>query len=194
MRPSAIFFSPILRKLRAISARIWSVRENVMYGKNLHVGPGSVVSAPHGLTIGDDVHIGKYVTIECDGRIGSNVLIANTAGLIGRYDHDLRVLGKPMTRSPWIGDPDYAGPGLGLKLEIEDDVWIGYGAIVMTGVRIHRGAVIAAGSIVISDVPAYAVVAGSPAKVVSYRFTEDQIREHERLTALERAGRSGSSK
>ena len=56
---------------------------------------------------------------------------------------------------------------------VEDDVWIGYGATILSGVRIGQGAVVAAGALVTKDVPAYAVVGGVPAKVIKYRFPED---------------------
>lgn len=61
----------------------------------------------------------------------------------------------------------------------EDDVWIGFGAIVFTGVTIHRGAIVAAGSIVTKDVPPYAIVGGNPALVLGQRFTEKEIKVHE---------------
>lgn len=60
---------------------------------------------------------------------------------------------------------------------VEDDVWIGYGAIILSGVHIAQGAVIAAGSVVTKDVPAYAIVAGNPAKVIKYRFEQVVIDE-----------------
>lgn len=59
---------------------------------------------------------------------------------------------------------------------IENDVWIGYGCTVLSGVRIGSGSVVAAKSVVTRDVPAYAIVAGNPAKVVRYRFAEPIIR------------------
>jgi acetyltransferase-like isoleucine patch superfamily enzyme len=58
---------------------------------------------------------------------------------------------------------------------IENDVWIGAKSTIMSGVKIGNGAIIAAGSVVTKDVPPYAIVAGNPAKVVKYRFSEDQI-------------------
>ncbi|HSV68807.1 MAG TPA: CatB-related O-acetyltransferase [Methylibium sp.] len=58
---------------------------------------------------------------------------------------------------------------------IGNDVWIGHGAFVLPGVSIGDGAVVAAQSVVTKDVPPYAVVAGSPARVVKYRFPEAQI-------------------
>ena len=54
---------------------------------------------------------------------------------------------------------------------IDDDVWIGYGATIMSGVHIGQGAVIAAGAIVVNDVNPYAIVGGVPAKVIKYRLS-----------------------
>lgn len=60
--------------------------------------------------------------------------------------------------------------------EIGNDVWIGQGAFILPGVTIGDGAAVGAMSVVTKDVPSYAVVAGAPARVVKYRFPEDQIR------------------
>lgn len=60
---------------------------------------------------------------------------------------------------------------------IEDDVWIGYGCIVLSGVHIGKGAVIGAGSIVTQNIPPYAIAAGNPAKVIRYRFSEKIIKQ-----------------
>lgn len=58
---------------------------------------------------------------------------------------------------------------------IEDDVWIGESAIIMSGVHIGRGAVIGAGAVVTKDIPPYAVAVGVPAKVIKYRFDPEII-------------------
>lgn len=59
--------------------------------------------------------------------------------------------------------------------EIGHDVWIGANVIVLDGVKIGQGAIIAAGAVVTNDVPAYAVVGGVPAKIIKYRFTDNEI-------------------
>ena len=59
---------------------------------------------------------------------------------------------------------------------IDDDVWIGYGVTILSGVHIGQGAVIAAGAVVTSDVPPYAIVGGVPAKVIKYRFEQPVIK------------------
>lgn len=61
-------------------------------------------------------------------------------------------------------------------VEIGNDVWIGYGALLMSGIHIGYGAIIAAGSVVTKDVPAYAIVGGVPAKIIKYRFNEEEIK------------------
>lgn len=60
---------------------------------------------------------------------------------------------------------------------IDDDVWIGYGATIMSGVHIGQGAVIAAGAVVTKDVPPYAIVGGVPAKLIKYRFSPRMVNE-----------------
>ena len=60
-----------------------------------------------------------------------------------------------------------------IAIEIGSDVWIGDSALIMEGVKIGNGAVIAAGAVVFKDVPDYAVVGGVPAKIIRYRFNED---------------------
>lgn len=65
-------------------------------------------------------------------------------------------------------------------IDISDDVWIGHNAVILPDVRkIGRGAVIAAGSVVTKAVPAYAIVAGNPARVIRYRFDESVIEQIE---------------
>ena len=60
---------------------------------------------------------------------------------------------------------------------VRDDVWIGFRATILSGVEIGQGAVIAAGSVVTADVPPYAIVGGTPAKIIKYRFTPNIIRK-----------------
>ena len=64
---------------------------------------------------------------------------------------------------------------------VEDDVWIGHGAIIIAGVKIGKGSVIAVGSIVTKDIVPYSVVGGNPTKINKYRFTQEEIFKHEKI-------------
>ncbi len=66
-------------------------------------------------------------------------------------------------------------PGPGPDTEVGHDVWIGAGATILPGARIGSGAIIGAGAVVSGDVPAYAIVAGNPARVVRHRFDADTV-------------------
>lgn len=64
---------------------------------------------------------------------------------------------------------------------VEDDVWIGFGATILSGVTIGQGAIIAAGAVVTKDIPPYAIAGGVPAKVIKYRFDENTIKKLENI-------------
>lgn len=59
---------------------------------------------------------------------------------------------------------------------IANDVWIGANVIISGGIQIGTGAIVAAGSVVVKDIPPYAIVGGNPAKIIRYRFSEGQIK------------------
>ncbi|MBS5036906.1 MAG: CatB-related O-acetyltransferase [Fusobacterium sp.] len=66
-------------------------------------------------------------------------------------------------------------------IKVGDDVWIGYGATILSGVTIGQGAVIAAGSVVVKDVEPYSVVGGNPAKLLKYRYPKEIIEEMKKI-------------
>jgi acetyltransferase-like isoleucine patch superfamily enzyme len=169
-------FGPTIKRAWQRIYRLYGIRNNVTAGPGLRLGIGTVIDAPRRIEIGRDVWIGKFSTIECDGKIGDFVMIANGAGLIGRFDHDHQIVGTPMRFAPSVWSPDYK---MRLELNVEDDVWIGYGAVVLSGVTIGRGAIVAAGSVVSANVAPYSIVAGHPARKVGQRFSEEQIIAHE---------------
>lgn len=150
------------------------------YGRDLHVGRGSSLWAPEKIVIGNGVYIGKEVLIECNAEIGDYVLVANRVAFVGRHDHDFRAIGIPVRFSPWIGSKRHVSPHRGTKVVVEHDVWIGYGATILSGVHLGRGTIVAAGSVVTKSTPAYAIVVGNPARVVGQRFSNPAtIRSHE---------------
>lgn len=108
-------------------------------------------------------------------KIGSYCSIAPDVTFILRSDHDYHHISTFPFRVMCMGESAEAiTKG---DIIVEDDVWIGYRAIIMSGVHIGQGAVIAAGAVVTKDVPPYAIVGGMPAKVIRYRFDEKLIQE-----------------
>ena len=118
--------------------------------------------------IGDKLIIGKFCAIAKDVKFimnGANHKIS------GFSTYPFQIFGNGWERViPGDGELPYKG-----DTEIGNDVWIGYEALVMPGVKIGNGAVIASKSVVTADVPAYSVVGGNPAKVIKYRFEESII-------------------
>lgn len=166
--------------------RIWTrvkramfVRGNVAIGKRFHMGMLSYVSSPDALEIGNDVYVGKFCTIQCSGTIGNCVLIANNVGIVGRRDHDMKAVGIPIRLAPWVGDTPGLAGNASNRVIIDSDVWVGFGAILLSGIRIGRGAVVAAGAVVVADVAPYDIVAGNPARPVGRRFNDADILAHE---------------
>lgn len=154
-------------------------------GLNFHSGRGVFLWAKNELTIGDNFYIGKYSIIECNALIGNNVIFANHVSLIGRYDHNYQQVGVPTRLASQIRDRDYSWKGLNQKIIVEDDVWVGLGSIILSGVTIGRGSIIAAGSIVTKDVEPYSIYGGNPAKKIRDRFdTLEDLEEHIRLYEL----------
>lgn len=129
------------------------------------------------LSIGNDVYLGPHATIiatESKVFIGNKVLFGPHVTLIGG-DHRITDVGR------FIYDVLDKKPGDDIDIHICDDVWVGTNATILKGVEIGRGAVVAAGSLVVKNVPPYAIVGGVPAKVLKYRWDIDQILEHERI-------------
>ncbi|WP_111308315.1 acyltransferase [Confluentibacter sediminis] len=168
----------ILKKiiLFLLKKTLWKRYE---FGENFHAGRGVVFWAKNQIKIGTNFYIGRYSQIECDSIIGNNVLIGNNVAFIGKYDHNYTQIGVPIRLAKQIRDNDYNWLGLNSKVVVEDDVWIGYGATIISGITIKKGSIVAAGSVVTKDVEPYTIVGGNPAKLISMRFDQDQIHQHE---------------
>ena len=172
----------IMRQLKLLRCKVIVLcKHNISIGRNSTFGRGTVLWCPNRMKIGNNVYIGKYCTLETNILLQDNVLIVNNVGLIGKYDHDYSQIGKTINSSSWIGDSDYQFKGKNQKIIIENDVWIGFGAIILSGVTVHRGAIVGCGSVVTKDIPPYAIAVGNPAKVINYRFSQEEIQRHEKL-------------
>jgi acetyltransferase-like isoleucine patch superfamily enzyme len=143
----------------------------VVYGNNVHVQWTTRFRRQYRIArLGDHVGIGHYCDISSDLIIGNHVLVAGSVAFLARDAHLPYIPGTTMFDSP-RGDK--------YCIVIEDDVWIGHGAIILSGVTIGRGSIIAAGSIVTKDVPPYSIVASQPAVVLKSRFSPEEILIHE---------------
>lgn len=141
-----------------------TVRQLVFSLAGVSIGRASAVHmgvrffSPRGITIGDDTIVGFRTFL--DGRdrlkIGNHVDIASEV-MIYNSEHDLAAAEFNATHAP---------------VTIEDYVFIGPRAIILPGVTIGRGAVVAAGAVVTKDVPEFAIVGGVPAKVIGERVNK----------------------
>jgi len=112
---------------------------SITLGSHVRVNTGCVIVSYAKVQIGDDCLIGEYVSIRDS-------------------DHGTAI-GQPIRSQPHTAEP----------ITIDDDVWIGRGSVVLKGVHIGTGAIVAANSVVTRDVPPFTVVAGAPAKVIKQR-------------------------
>jgi len=121
-----------------------------------------------GISIGHNVQFGPDCHIMSKVEFHDNVLIAGNVCFIGRHDHDFTIPGQLIWNGARIPD----------KVTIvEDDVWIGHGAIILAGVTIEKGAIVAAGAVVTRDIPACEIWGGNPATKIRDRFPSEEERE-----------------
>lgn len=138
--------------------------ENVSLGSHVRLGKDIYLGAwPDGhLTVGDNTYIGRWciVLAKQEVVIGSDCLIAPGCHITD-VNHGI-ALGVLIRKQPLESKP----------IQIGNDVWVGAGCSILPGVKIGDHAVIGARAVVTKDVPANAIVAGVPAKVIGYRKME----------------------
>jgi len=130
-------------------------------GKRFICYQGVWIDMPRKIKIGDDVDLSKDVTITTGGGvfIGSRVLIGYGSKILSTNHRIPESIEQPIRFS---GHESKA-------VTINDDVWIGASVVVLPGVTIGRGSVVAAGAVVTKAVPEYSIVAGIPAKIIRSR-------------------------
>lgn len=161
----------IYRLLRILKCRL----SHIKYGLN-HKRVAVTSMIANGCDISNDIFLGEYA------YIGPNCLISKGV-TIGKYsmlgpgvkiignDHIYNIPGRPII---------FSGRPVRMETNIADDVWIGANAIIMAGVSIGSGSVVAAGSVVTKNIKKYSVVGGVPAVTIKMRFeNSEDVRVHE---------------
>ena len=177
----------ILIKSSLVPAYLWDMMWNWAWkkemkhcGKNVHIRPTqSTIKGVENMSIGDNCLIQKGVMIFCTRApliIGNNVGIGPNSTLI-TGDHRIDIIGKFLME---VTDAEKL-PENDQPIVIEDDVWTGANITILKGVTIGHGSVIAAGSVVTKSFPPYSIIGGVPAKLIKRRFTDEEMRENDRI-------------
>lgn len=180
--------------------------DHIKLGNGVYLDQGAYLHAmPSGISIGDDtivmhgaiLHVYNFrglpqagITIGAKSLIGEHTVIRGQGGVtIGD-----RVYTSPFTQIIAVNhvfdDPTRPFIEQGITAEgivIEDDVWLGASAVITDGVRVGKGAIVAAGAVVTKDVPPYTVVGGVPAKPIKTIEANGQV-PSDRKIYFERAG------
>ena len=143
---------PISQTIRRFSAKLMF---NYCGSK---VDIGRHISFSSNISLGDRSSIGDNTYINGEVEIGKDVMMAPYCALIAST-HNFDQIDIPINKQ---GETHK-------KIKIGNDVWIGYGVIILPGVNICDGVIIGAGSVVTKDIPSYAIVGGGPAKIIKFR-------------------------
>lgn len=157
------FPSPVGDWLRRLVTYPFSARLG-----NVRIYEGVTFWYPYRIHIGQDVTLNEWVYLGAFGglRIGNHVHIGHRTSII-TSDHVYDDVSIPIAKQGLI-------PG---EVVIDDDVWIGCNVTILKGVRIGRGAIIAAGAVVTRNVPENAIFGGIPAKQIGARGNADKAGE-----------------
>lgn len=149
-----------------LRARFWSIFLKRM-GKGSTIWSGCKILSPQNVEIGDYTFINENCILSghANLKIGNFVMIGPNC-LISTSDHRYSEYQKPMRLQGLILAP----------IIIEDDVWLGANVVILPGVRVKRGSIVGANSVVTKDVDAFTIVGGVPAKLIKGRFRESDIK------------------
>ena len=143
-------------------------RGRVRFGRFVWIGDGTKIRCHEGeVIIGQKTVMGQECTISAyrHVRIGEQCVIADRAMFID-FDHGMVEVERPIRQQ-----------GIYMRdVDVGSNVWIGYGACVLRGVKVGDNAVIGTNSVVTKDVPANAVVGGVPAQLIRMREAPNQLR------------------
>ena len=153
--------------------------EAIVIGAHTHVR-GQLLTFWNGgnIVIGEWCYIGEGTRIwsQSSVSIGSYVLIAHLVDIHDTNSHPIDWRERRLdTKAILSGDYRTPTQTVSAPVIIEDDVWIGFKATVMKGVRIGRGAIVSAGAVVTKDVDSWTVVGGNPARVIAKLAPDERV-------------------
>lgn len=177
-------YSQIGRRSKIFSSEVGSTCHIGVYSKIKRTSLGSNVTIGSNVKL-EEVDVARYSYVAnrvslTDVQVGSFCSIGpGTQNHLGNHPTRAFVSTSPVFYSPDAPIPSFVEtetfPAYGGRVIIGHDVWIGAEAVIMDGVTIGDGAVIAARSVVTRDVPPYAIVGGLPARLIRFRFDEETI-------------------
>lgn len=152
-------------------------------GRNVKIGANSEMKPLNRISIDDNSEVGPralFWTTRANITIGKDVILGPGVTII-TGDHPTSIIGRKIRSITDEEKPEECDQ----DVIIDDDVWIGCNATILKGVHIRRGSIVAAGSLVVKDVPPYCIVGGVPAKVIKYRFSEEELKQHIKMVERE---------
>lgn len=176
------FYRKKLEKIKKAKISTLSFKKDLILGKNCIIGKNVLIE--RNVKIGDNTYISSDTTIDSNVTIGKYCSIAKNVFIAPGVHNYNYVTTHPILFNPYwrkklnIKENTKYDVSIGKENEtttIGNDVWIALNVIIMRGVNIGDGAIIAAGAIVTKDVEPYSIVAGNPAKHIKYRFDKENI-------------------
>jgi acetyltransferase-like isoleucine patch superfamily enzyme len=149
-------------------------KQGIVLGNNVSIHRNTIIECTgvirelgEGLVIGNNVGIAQNCFIQVRGfvSIGSNVMFGPNVSIFSE-NHGFEQTDVPMIKQPTMRK----------GVTIEDDVWLGTQSVILDGVTIGKGSIVAAGAIVNMSVPPYSIVGGIPAKIIKSRIISTEIR------------------
>ena len=182
----------IKNTLKTLLYKLKYCKNNVKISNGCNIGCGTVFEGNNVLgrktTFVGYMGFGSYMGANCNfwGKVGRFCSIANNVRvIIGTHPSKNFVSTHPcfyskhcqagFTFAKHNSFDEYKYAEGRYNVLVGNDVWIGYGAVIMAGITIGDGAIIAAGAVVTKDVEPYSIVGGVPAKVIRSRFTKEQV-------------------